>query len=141
MSRTGSRGDETRGTTELTKCVATSSNSSDHGCSTPSQPVTPSTLAPTGYAATSTSNVPANINTCATPSGHTATAYRHYHEHSDSNDWDVRKWNEDRERDRETWIHDPEWLRVESWLDEHPDFYLDYFLRYVLVGLRVRERL
>jgi len=29
------------------------------------------------------------------------------------------------------YTYDPEWLRVESWLDEHPDFCLDYFLRYL----------
>lgn len=52
-----------------------------------------------------------------------------------SGEWDVRRWNEERERDRETWINDPEWLRVESWLDEHPNFCLDYFLRLVVVNL------
>ena len=48
-------------------------------------------------------------------------------------DGEWKKWNEDRERKRETWINDPEWIRVESWLDEHPDFCLDYFLRFVSV--------
>lgn len=122
---TASRGDESRGTAELTKAVTASSNSSDH-CS-PSQPATPSTPAPTFSAlapATGTSG------TGATGTGHTFS-YRHHHDHGESNEWDVKKWNEDRERDRDTWIHDPEWLRVESWLDEHPDFCLDYFLRLV----------
>lgn len=27
-------------------------------------------------------------------------------------------------------IYDPEYARMESWLDEHPDFVNDYFLRY-----------
>jgi hypothetical protein len=46
-------------------------------------------------------------------------------------EWEIKRSEQerDRDRDRETWIHDPEWLRVESWLDEHPDFCLDYFLR------------
>lgn len=40
--------------------------------------------------------------------------------------WDAK---ERQVAERDAWIHDPEWLRVESWLDEHPDFSLDYFLR------------
>lgn len=51
-------------------------------------------------------------------------------------DGEWKKWNEERERRRETWIDDPEWIRVESWLDEHPDFCLDYFLRFVPFGTR-----
>jgi len=27
--------------------------------------------------------------------------------------------------------YDPECARVEAWLDEHPDFAYDYFIRYV----------
>ncbi|XP_057371613.1 dual 3',5'-cyclic-AMP and -GMP phosphodiesterase 11-like isoform X4 [Daphnia carinata] len=57
------------------------------------------------------------------------TSYRDHNEQSGSGEWDLKKWNEERERDRETWINDPEWLRVESWIDEHPNFCLDYFLR------------
>lgn len=29
-------------------------------------------------------------------------------------------------------IYDPEYARMEAWLDEHPDFVNDYFLRLVL---------
>lgn len=139
-----SRGEDSRGTSELTKAAAAtaSSNSSDHVCC--SQPATPSTPAPTGAlisaSSYSTSNsaiavapapgAGAGAAPPAAPGGHTFS-YRHHHDHGESNEWDVKKWNEERERDRETWIHDPEWLRVESWIDEHPDFCLDYFLRYV----------
>lgn len=28
-------------------------------------------------------------------------------------------------------IYDPEYARMEAWLDEHPDFVNDYFLRYI----------
>jgi len=28
-----------------------------------------------------------------------------------------------------TWTYDPEYARMEAWLDEHPDFVNDYFLR------------
>lgn len=27
-------------------------------------------------------------------------------------------------------VYDPEYARMEAWLDEHPDFVNDYFLRY-----------
>lgn len=29
--------------------------------------------------------------------------------------------------------YDPEYARMEAWLDEHPDFVQDYFLRFVHV--------
>lgn len=29
-----------------------------------------------------------------------------------------------------TTVYDPEYARMEAWLDEHPDFVNDYFLRY-----------
>lgn len=124
-------GDDSRGTAELTKAVTASSNSSEHV--SPSQSANPSTPAPTG-APNLAALAPTTTGTgggAAAGSGHTFS-YRHHHDHhSESNEWDVKNWNEERERDRETWIHDPEWLRVESWLDEHPDFCLDYFLRLV----------
>lgn len=30
-------------------------------------------------------------------------------------------------------VYDPEYARMEAWLDEHPDFVNDYFLRFVVV--------
>lgn len=36
-------------------------------------------------------------------------AHRHFHRH----------------------CYDPEYSRMEAWLDEHPDFVQDYFLRYI----------
>lgn len=119
-------GDDSRCTAELTKAVTASLNSSEHV--SPSQPATPLNPAPTGAPNLATLAPTTTGTGAAAGSGHTFS-YRHHHE--ESNEWDVKKWNEERERDRETWIHDPEWLRVESWLDEHPDFCLDYFLRLV----------
>ena len=38
----------------------------------------------------------------------------------------VKEWQIPRQ---DKWIRDPQWLTTESWLDDHPDFCLDYFLR------------
>lgn len=32
-------------------------------------------------------------------------------------------------------VYDPEYARMEAWLDEHPDFVNDYFLRFVPLSL------
>jgi len=32
-------------------------------------------------------------------------------------------------------VYDPEYARMEAWLDEHPDFVSDYFLRYCAIAL------
>lgn len=136
--------DSSRATAELTK-----GNSSDHHVGY-SQPATPSTPAPaganlqasaagsyspfsgitgsTGSAALAPAAPSAGGGPVAVPAG--PANYRDHGEYS-SGEWDLKKWNEERERDRETWINDPEWLRVESWIDEHPNFCLDYFLRLV----------
>ncbi|KAK2720014.1 dual 3',5'-cyclic-AMP and -GMP phosphodiesterase 11-like [Artemia franciscana] len=37
--------------------------------------------------------------------------------------------SQDSLRNRDSWINDPDWSKVEAWLDEHPDFSMDYFLR------------
>lgn len=34
-------------------------------------------------------------------------------------------------------VYDPEYARMESWLDEHPDFVNDYFLRYFASPLKL----
>ncbi|KAI9564201.1 hypothetical protein GHT06_007939 [Daphnia sinensis] len=132
--------DSSRGTAELTK-----GNSGDHHVGY-SRPATPSTPAPsktnlqnsaagsyssfcgitgsTGSSALAPAAPSAGGGPIAGPA-----SYRDHNEQSNSGEWDLKKWNEERERDRETWINDPEWLRVESWIDEHPNFCLDYFLR------------
>ncbi|XP_045025389.1 dual 3',5'-cyclic-AMP and -GMP phosphodiesterase 11 isoform X4 [Daphnia magna] len=132
--------DSSRGTSELTK-----GNSGDHHVGY-SHPATPSTPAPAGTnlqnsAAGSyssfcgiTGSTGSSALAPAAPSaggGPIAgpASYRDHNEQQSSGEWDLKKWNEERERDRETWINDPEWLRVESWIDEHPNFCLDYFLR------------
>lgn len=134
--------DSSRGTAELTK-----GNSGDHHVGY-SHPATPSTPAPAGTnlqnsAAGSyssfcgiTGSTGSSALAPAAPSaggGPIAgpASYRDHNEQQSSGEWDLKKWNEERERDRETWINDPEWLRVESWIDEHPNFCLDYFLRLV----------
>lgn len=35
--------------------------------------------------------------------------------------------------------YDPEYARMEAWLDEHPDFAQDYFLRYVHFSERLKK--
>ena len=34
-------------------------------------------------------------------------------------------------------VYDPEYARMEAWLDEHPDFVNDYFLRWLLPKLQL----
>ncbi len=103
-----SRGeDPSRGTGDLSRGVAAAT--------------TPSTPDP----APSTSLLPIPLTTITGESTSSSST------DPNSEDPSNKRGNEELEnRDhRETWIHDPEWLRVESWLDEHPDFCLDYFLR------------
>jgi hypothetical protein len=134
--------DSSRATAELTKA-----NSSEYHVGL-SQ--TPSTPAPTGanlhtsaagyyssYCGITGSAGSSVLAPATSTGGAGAPGSAGYRDHGDqsSGEWDVRRWNEERERDRETWINDPEWLRVESWLDEHPNFCLDYFLRLVAVNL------
>ncbi|XP_046649494.1 dual 3',5'-cyclic-AMP and -GMP phosphodiesterase 11-like isoform X3 [Daphnia pulicaria] len=138
MGAAASRGgeDSSRATAELTKA-----NSSEYHVGL-SQ--TPSTPAPTGanlhtsaagyyssYCGITGSAGSSVLAPATSTGGAGAPGSAGYRDHGDqsSGEWDVRRWNEERERDRETWINDPEWLRVESWLDEHPNFCLDYFLR------------
>jgi hypothetical protein len=136
--------DSSRATAELTKA-----NSSDYHVGF-SQLATPST--PTGanlhttaagyyssycgITGSSGSSVLAPATSTGGAPAPGSAGYRDHGDHSSGGgEWDVKKWNEERERDRETWINDPEWLRVVSWLDEHPNFCLDYFLRFVAINI------
>ena len=136
--------DSSRATAELTKA-----NSSDYHVGF-SQLATPSTTTGahlhttaagsySSYCGITGSSGSSVLAPATSTGGAPAPGFAGYRDHGDQSsgggEWDVKKWNEERERDRETWINDPEWLRVESWLDEHPNFCLDYFLRFVAVNI------
>ena len=93
-------------------------------------------------------NVAANTTgaTCASSSSAFFGGQRHQQRFSDSgnlvsesptSEWtDLKRHKEDNHllyyagSGIYDYSNDAEWLRVESWLDEHPDFCHDYFLRY-----------